>query len=314
MRRISWVPEKLLSSERELCSVHNCVTPDYLVCAVRLSECNRLLSLMTKRCWGHLERQLAEILHSVLTLMSDQDDMQDGTENWPTASCTARHFLFASRHQSNWTALKAGASNKQPKGRIRPAGSLCAAKIYRVTHNKSEGLFCFIQSGMFFFVDRQRSAVFAIRGWWRALYVSRDVDVVQREIDYHFCCSTYETLELFKCTTNTHLIWCLKWRVTCLTAQPFDEPRQFVLQPCQATGRTDRVSIDAAHHATHCRAYTRCDNIIPGMAAWKQILLTCALAAAVAFEILSLWSYALRETMVPLPETVLKIVFRNASQ
>jgi len=29
------------------------------------------------------------------------------------------------------------------------------------------------------------------------------------------------------------------------------------------------------------------------------------------FEILSLWSYALREAMVPLPETVLKIVFRN---
>ena len=59
---------------------------------------------------------------------------------------------------------------------------------------------------------------------------------------------------------------------------------------------------------------TRCDNLIPGMALWKQNLLTCALAAAVAFEILSLWSYALRETMVPPPETVLKIVFRNTSQ
>ena len=59
---------------------------------------------------------------------------------------------------------------------------------------------------------------------------------------------------------------------------------------------------------------TRCDNLIPGMALWKHNLLTCALAAAVAFEILSLWSYVLRETMVPLPETVLKIVFRNTSQ
>ena len=49
---------------------------------------------------------------------------------------------------------------------------------------------------------------------------------------------------------------------------------------------------------------TWCDNLIPGMAMWKQSLLTCALTVAVAFEILSLWSYALRETMVPLPETV----------
>jgi hypothetical protein len=56
----------------------------------------------------------------------------------------------------------------------------------------------------------------------------------------------------------------------------------------------------------HCTVlsniYTRCDNLIPGMALWKQILLTCALAAAVA-----LWSYALRETMAPLTETVLKL-------
>jgi len=43
-------------------------------------------------------------------------------------------------------------------------------------------------------------------------------------------------------------------------------------------------------------------------------LLARALTAAVAFEILSLWSYALRETMVMLPETVLNIVFRNTSQ
>jgi hypothetical protein len=62
------------------------------------------------------------------------------------------------------------------------------------------------------------------------------------------------------------------------------------------------------------RTYTRCDNLIPGMDLWKQNLLTCALAISVAFEILSLWSYALRETMVPLPETILKIVFRNTSR
>ena len=59
---------------------------------------------------------------------------------------------------------------------------------------------------------------------------------------------------------------------------------------------------------------TTCDNLTPEMALWKQSLLTCALEAAVTFEMLSLWSYALRETMVPLPETVLKIVFRNTSQ
>jgi hypothetical protein len=35
------------------------------------------------------------------------------------------------------------------------------------------------------------------------------------------------------------------------------------------------------------------DSLIPGMAMWKQNLLTYALTAAVAFEILSLWSYAL---------------------
>jgi len=60
--------------------------------------------------------------------------------------------------------------------------------------------------------------------------------------------------------------------------------------------------------------YTWCDNLNPGMALWKQNLLTCAVAAAVAFEILSLWSYALHEMMAPLPETVLKIVSCNTSQ
>jgi hypothetical protein len=60
--------------------------------------------------------------------------------------------------------------------------------------------------------------------------------------------------------------------------------------------------------------HKRCYNFIPGMTLWKWNLLTLVLAAAVAFEMLSLWSYALRETMLPLPETVLKIVFRNTSQ
>jgi hypothetical protein len=41
---------------------------------------------------------------------------------------------------------------------------------------------------------------------------------------------------------------------------------------------------------------------------WKQNLLTCASAAVVAFEILSVWSCALGETMVSLLETVSKIV------
>jgi hypothetical protein len=43
-------------------------------------------------------------------------------------------------------------------------------------------------------------------------------------------------------------------------------------------------------------------------------LLACALEAAVTFEILPLLSYAIRETMVSLPERVLKIIFRNTSQ
>jgi hypothetical protein len=46
----------------------------------------------------------------------------------------------------------------------------------------------------------------------------------------------------------------------------------------------------------------------------KQSLLTFALAAAVAFEVLSLWSYALHEMKVPLAETVLKILLRNTSE
>jgi hypothetical protein len=43
----------------------------------------------------------------------------------------------------------------------------------------------------------------------------------------------------------------------------------------------------------------------------KAKLFTCETTATIALEILSLCSYALRETIVPLPETVLKIVFRN---
>jgi hypothetical protein len=54
-------------------------------------------------------------------------------------------------------------------------------------------------------------------------------------------------------------------------------------------------SSDSVYYMTiFMRRYTRCDNLIPGMALWKQNLLTCAVAAAVALEILSLWSYALR--------------------
>jgi hypothetical protein len=47
------------------------------------------------------------------------------------------------------------------------------------------------------------------------------------------------------------------------------------------------------------------------MALSEQNLLAHALAAAVAFQILSLCSCALRGTMERLPETILKTVFRN---
>ena len=81
---------------------------------------------------------------------------------------------------------------------------------------------------------------------------------------------------------------------------------------CLQTTRTQlNASIAWVSHTHPYWICTWCNNLIPGMALWKQNLLTCALAAAVTFEILSLWSYTLRETMVPLPETVLKIVISN---
>jgi hypothetical protein len=74
------------------------------------------------------------------------------------------------------------------------------------------------------------------------------------------------------------------------------------------------VSLKDTHRHWIVLAFKSCDNLIPGMALWKKNLLICALATVVAFETLSLWSYALRETMGLLPETVLKIVFGKASQ
>jgi hypothetical protein len=59
---------------------------------------------------------------------------------------------------------------------------------------------------------------------------------------------------------------------------------------------------------------TYCDNLNRGMALWKQNSLTRALVAVTAFEILSLWSYALHETMVALPETFLKLVSCDTSE
>jgi hypothetical protein len=43
------------------------------------------------------------------------------------------------------------------------------------------------------------------------------------------------------------------------------------------------------------------------MALWKQNFLTCALVAAIAFETHPLVSYVICETVVPLPETALKL-------
>jgi hypothetical protein len=48
---------------------------------------------------------------------------------------------------------------------------------------------------------------------------------------------------------------------------------------------------------------TRWDNLIPRMTSLKQNLHICALCAAIAFEMLALWRYALRETVVPLQES-----------
>jgi hypothetical protein len=41
--------------------------------------------------------------------------------------------------------------------------------------------------------------------------------------------------------------------------------------------------------------HTRGDNLNPGMALWKQSMLTYALAADVSFEIFSLWSLPIRQ-------------------
>ena len=78
--------------------------------------------------------------------------------------------------------------------------------------------------------------------------------------------------------------------------------------------RKIKICVSAFTGRKNGQDHTWCDSLIPGMALWKQNLLTRALAAAVAFEILSLWIYALSETMVPLPETVLKIVLRWMSE
>lgn len=51
----------------------------------------------------------------------------------------------------------------------------------------------------------------------------------------------------------------------------------------------------------------RWNNLIPGIALWKQNLATHALVVAVTFDILSLWSYVFWEMVVPLLEIVLKI-------
>jgi hypothetical protein len=56
------------------------------------------------------------------------------------------------------------------------------------------------------------------------------------------------------------------------------------------------------------------NSLIPKIALWKQNLLTLALVAAVAFEVHSLWSYALHEMMVPLSETVMKIIVWNTTR
>jgi hypothetical protein len=79
-----------------------------------------------------------------------------------------------------------------------------------------------------------------------------------------------------------------------------------LLGSCTSSAMTDRQSGNLSS--------TKCDNLIFGMVLWKQNLLTCALAAAVSIEMLSVWSYAIRETTVSLPETVLKTVFRKISQ
>jgi hypothetical protein len=87
--------------------------------------------------------------------------------------------------------------------------------------------------------------------------------------------------------------------------------RKHITSPLQMLFR-QTFAVYYEYYVEH--AITRCDNLILGIDLRKQHLLTCALAAAVVFEILSVWSYALRETMVLLAETVLNIDFRNASQ
>jgi hypothetical protein len=61
------------------------------------------------------------------------------------------------------------------------------------------------------------------------------------------------------------------------------------------------------HHQFFLEAFL---DLMPG----RKSSHICALVAALASEILSSWSYALCETMVPMLKTILKIVLQNTCQ
>jgi hypothetical protein len=71
------------------------------------------------------------------------------------------------------------------------------------------------------------------------------------------------------------------------------------------TNKPAKNKRDDVHNNGMIASHTMCDNLIIGMTLRKRNLRTCALAAAVAFEMLSLRSSALRETTMPLLEAVL---------
>jgi hypothetical protein len=106
-------------------SVHNYVTQT-AVCTIWLDAigCYRWWQTLLGASWMSACRNSAFWVDA--NELSGRDARADRKL---TASRTAHNFLFASRHQSNWTALKAGVSHARPTGRMRPAGSLCAAQI-----------------------------------------------------------------------------------------------------------------------------------------------------------------------------------------
>jgi hypothetical protein len=110
---------------------------------------------------------------------------------------------------------------------------------------------------------------------------------------------------------NLCLLSALGWHLAWYTRQP-QRLRQHVPLKCQLNFSRLCNIILKRYKLFSLKIMFRVHTYIvwqlnSGMAPWKRNLLTCALGAAVTYEILSLWSSALCEMVVSLLETVFKI-------